>query len=816
MLYTQNNETMIKNYLKIAWRNLMKHKGHTAINVFGLAVGMASFLLILFYVKDEASFDKFHKDSERIYRITEVNYSESGDNYLANAYSAIGPALKNDFPEFESFVRFHIEELSVANGLEKKFQEPRFSFADSTLWEVLDFELIDGDKTSALADPFSIVITESMAKKYFGDEDPMGKPLRIDGQYDFQITGILRDLPQNSHLQFDFLASFVSLRQLQGGWMFNNWYWPPMYTYVKVPVGTDIKSVEAKFPSMVEKYLGKLTTEQRGYRMQALEDVHTTTGYGNELGKTTDKTYLFILTTTAFLILAIACVNFMNLSLARSISRSGEVGVRKVFGAVREQIVVQYLSESILVTIIAGIIGFGLFLLAMPAFNGLTDKVLSVSAPDIPLILGGLIIIALLVGFLAGIYPALFLSGFSPSAILKGRLAKQSPFASLFKKSLITFQFVISAALIISTFIIYFQLQFMRDKALGFDKEQTVVLEVRSLKDQTRIKTLKDRLNQLPQVKGTAVSARIPGHEGFYDYSVLPDGEAVENNKLFMRLETDLDFSNLYQFEIIKGRGFDNRLSTDSLSYLINETAAAQLGWDEDDLNKKLNLGSLNQNGTFQSVHSGSVIGIVKDFNFVSLHNDVDPVVISIIPSAEPYMQGKLSVKLTSGDLMSSMRAIESEWRQFSEASQFEYFFLDDSVDRFYTAEKQLGKVFLTFSSISILLACLGLLAMTTLLAAQLKKEIGIRKVLGASIANIVLLMSKGYMQLIAISFVIACAITYLVMEKWLENFAYHIEMQAWYFLLAGAVLGLIAFLTMSVKSLKAAYGNPVDALRYE
>ncbi|MBO3698536.1 ABC transporter permease [Roseivirga sp. E12] len=807
---------MVKNYLKMAWRNLLKHKGHTAINVFGLAVGMACFLLILFYVKDESSFDKFHKDYDRVYRITEVNYSDGGDNYLANAYSAIGPALKSDFPEFEAFVRLHIEEFSVANGPEKKFQEPNFAFADSTLWEVLDFGLLEGDKASALADPFSIVITESMASKYFGDDDAMGKTLKVDGQYDFQVTGILKDLPKNSHMQFDFLASFISLRQLQGGWMFNNWYWPPMYTYVKVPAGANVENMEAKFPAMVEKYLGKLTAEQRGYQMQPLEEIHTTTDYANELGKTTNKTYLLILTTTAFLILAIACVNFMNLSLARSISRSGEVGVRKVFGAVREQIIVQYLSESVLVTIISGVIGFGFFLLAMPAFNGLTEKSLEVAAADVPLILGGLIVIALIVGFLSGIYPALFLSGFSPAAILKGKVAKQSPFASLFKKSLITFQFVISAALIISTFIIYFQLQFMRNKALGFDKEQTVVLEVRSLRDQTRIKTLKDRLNQLPQVRGTAVSSRIPGHEGFYDYNVLPEGETAENNMLFMRLETDLDFASLYEFEVLKGRGFDNRLSTDSLAYLINETAAAQLGWDESDLNKKLNMGSLNQDGTFRAVHTGSVIGIVKDFNFISLHNDVDPVVISVIPSSQPYMQGKLSVKLASGDLMESMQVIEEEWRQFTAASQFEYFFLDDSVERMYAAEKQLGKVFLTFSSISIILACLGLLAMTTLLAAQLKKEIGIRKVLGATVGSIVLLMSKGYMQLITISFVIASVITYLVMEKWLENFAYHIQMQVWYFLLAGVVLGLISFITMSFKSLKAAYGNPVEALRYE
>ena len=808
---------MVKNYLKMALRNLLKHKGHTAINVFGLAVGMACFLLILFYVQDESSFDKFHKDYDRIYRITEVNYSDGGENMLANAYSAIGPALQSDFPEFEAFVRIHMEEeISVANGPELTFQEGEFAYADSTLWEVLDFKLLKGDASTALSGPFSLVVTESTAKKYFGDEDPMGKSLKVEGQYNFQITGVLKDIPRNSHLRFDMVASFISLRQVQGGWMFNNWYWPPMYTYTKIPAGTDVSRIEEKFPGMVEKYLGKMVAEQRGYKMQPLASIHTTTNYSNELGKTTNKTYLYVLTTTAFLILAIACVNFTNLSLARSISRSGEVGVRKVFGAVREQIISQYLSESVLVTLVSAIIGFGFFVLAIPAFNNLTEKTLELNGADIPLVLGALLVIAILVGLLSGIYPALFLSGFSPAAILKGKVAKQSKFAGFFKKALITFQFVISAALIIATFIIYFQLQYMRNMALGFDKEQTVVLEVRGINDQRRIKTLKDRVNQLPQVVGAAVSSRIPAHEGFYDYNVLPDGESVENNLLFMRLETDLDFINLYNFEIVEGRSFDNRLSTDSLAYLLNETAVAKLGWTGNALNRKLNIGSLNSDGTFRTLHQGNVIGVVKDFNFRSLHNEVDPVVISILQKSQPYMQSKFSVKLAPGDLMETMALLEKEWEAFAPTASFEYFFLDDSVDRMYKAEKQLGKVFLTFSSISIILACLGLFAMTTLLAAQLKKEIGIRKVLGATVSHIVVLMSRSYMQLIAISFVIACVITYLVMEKWLENFAYHIRMEIWYFLSAGVLLGLIAFVTMSFKSFRAAHGNPVEALRYE
>ncbi|GAB5523607.1 MAG: ABC transporter permease [Roseivirga sp.] len=807
---------MLKNYLKIAWRNLVKNKSHSAINIMGLAVGMASFLLILFYVQDESSFDKFHKDYENIYRVTEVNYTESGETKLANTYSGMGPALHNDFPEVETFVRLYVAELAVSDGAAKKFMESRFTYADSTFWEIFDFELLQGDPATALSSPFSVVLTESTATKYFGSESAMGKILKVDEKFSYQVTGIVQDAPDNSHLQFDLLASFTSLQQLIGGYMYNNWHYPPMYTYARIPSAGSISTVEEKFPGMVEKYLGKLVARQRGFALQPLADIHTSTNYTNEIGKSTNVTYLYVLTTTAFLILAIACVNFMNLSLARSMSRSGEVGVRKVFGAVRKQIMFQYLSETVIITTISSVLGFGLFVLAIPAFNDLSEKTLSLQLADVPLIIGGLLMVAVVVGLLSGIYPALFLSGLSPASILKGKLARQGKFTSLFKKGLITFQFVISAALIIATFIIYFQLDYVRNKSLGFDKEQMVVVQIRNTTEKARIKMLKDRLNQLPQVIGTAVSSRVPGHKNFYDYNVLADGDVVENNQVFMRLEMDLDFAELYGFEVKEGRLHDERLSTDSLKYLLNETAAAKLGWSEGALDKKLNIGSLKSDGTFNTMYQGNIIGVVKDFNFASLHNRVDPVVLSIIPPREPFLQSLLSIRLESGNLVESMKVIESEWRGFAPDVDFEYFFLDDVVDRLYQSEKQLGKVFITFSFVSIILACLGLFAMTTLLASQLRKEIGIRKVLGASISSIVLLMSKGYMQLIGLSFLIACSITYFMMQSWLENFAYQIKMEVWYFLMAGILLALIAFITMSFKSFKAARGNPVDALRYE
>jgi len=807
---------MLKNYFKIAFRNIIKHKGHSAINIIGLAVGMASFLLILFYVEDESSYDKFHKNFDSIYRVTEVNFTENGETLLANSYSAIGNVLKNDFPEVETFARLYFTELRVSDGANKKFMESRFVYADSTFWNVFDFKLLQGDPRTALSQPFSLVLTESMATKYFGTGEAVGKILKVDDRFNYQVTGIVEDTPANSHLQFDMLASFTSLQQLIGGYMFDNWHFPLLYTYAKIPSIYNIENIEARFPAMIEKYLGKLATEQRGYKLQPLGAIHSSTNYTNEIGKTTNITYLYVLTTTAFLILAIACVNFMNLSLARSIGRSGEVGVRKVFGAVRQQIMIQYLGESVIITVLASLLGFALFVFAIPAFNDLSDKTLVLQMVDVPVLIIRLLGIAILVGLLSGIYPALFLSGLSPAAILKGKLVRQGKVTGVFKKVLITFQFVISAALIIATFIIYFQLDYVRNKSLGFDKEQMVVLQVRNDPEQAKIKVLKDRLNLMPQVIGTAVSSRVPGHKNFYDYNVLAEGEPAENNMVFMRLEMDLDFAELYGFEIVEGRLHDEKLSTDSLTFLLNETAAKRLGWSQKPIGQKLNIGSLESTGSFRSMYQGNIIGVVKDFNYASLHNAIDPVVLSIIPSKEPFLQTLLSVKVQSGDIVNTINLIESEWRQFAPGTDFEFFFLDDAVQRLYQSEQQLGKVFISFSFISIILACLGLFAMTTLLAAQLRKEIGIRKVLGASVSSIVLLMSKGYMQLVGLSFIIACLITYYVMKGWLENFAYQINLEVWYFLLAGSLLVFISFATISIKSIKAANSNPVDALRYE
>ncbi len=808
---------MFKKNLIVAWRFFVNDKFQSFINVFGLSVGIAGFLLIVLFVRDEQSFDKFHSDYERIYRVTEVNYNEGEESLLANAYSAIGPALKSDFPEFEAFVRIHFEEeVTVDYGPDLSFEEDRFAFADSTLWNVLDFNLLQGSPDKTLSEPFSVVLTESSAEKYFGSENPIGRSLKINGQYDFKVTGILEDIPQNSHLQFDFVASFLSLRQLQGGWMFNNWYWPPMYTYVKLPGTVSVSDVEAKFPSMITKYLGQRIVTQRNYQLQPLTSIHTSTSHANEIGKPINRTYLTVLAISAILILLIASVNFTNLSLAKSISRSEEVGVRKVFGASRKQIIIQYLSESLIVSFMSGLLGFTIFLLALPTFNQVTGKSLSLGLVNLPIIASLTIGVSIFLGLASGFYPALFLSGFSPVSILKGSLAKKSKLANSFKKVLITFQFGISATLIIATLIIYFQLSYMQNKSLGFNTEQKVVIEVKNYPDQNRIKALKDRIEQLSQVTGAAVSSRIPGHEGFYDYNVLAEGETADNSRVFMRLETDLDFADLYDFEILKGRNFDPNLGTDSASYLINETAALKLGWSESNLNQKLFMGSLTKEGSFQKLHEGRVIGIVKDFNFASLHSDIDPVIISVIPKDQPYMQSKLTVSLAPGNLMESMSAIEEEWRSFTPNSSFDYFFLDQTIEQLYRSERTLSQVFLSFASLSIILACLGLFSMTTLLATQLKKQIGIRKVLGASIRSIVFLISRDFMALILIAFVLASGLVYLVMGEWLQNFAFHIDMKIWYFLIGGLALALISFLTISIKSVGAAKNNPVDSLRYE
>ncbi|NVK86240.1 MAG: ABC transporter permease [Cytophagia bacterium] len=808
---------MFKNYLKIGLRNLVKHKAHSVINVLGLAIGMCCFLLIGLFVLDESSFDRFHEGYENIYRITEVNYSEGGETKLANAFSAIGPALKNDFPELSSFVRIHVDEFTVGVDIQNEFKEANFAFADSSFWQVFDFQLIEGDPKEALANPFSLVLSQSAAQRHFGNESPLGKTLRVNGQYDFQVVGLMEDMPHNSHLQLDMIASFVSLRQLEGGWMFNSWYWPPMYTYARIPESVNKEQVEAKFPGMIEKYLGELVVQQRGYELQPIEEIHTSTEYSNEIGQPINKAYLRVLGITAFLVLIIACINFMNLSLAKSIGRSSEVGIRKVFGAIRPQIMRQYLIESLILSLLAAILSIAIFYLVIPAFNSLAQKQLNIGISKLPMILAGFLGIALVVGLLSGVYPALFLSRLSPNVILRGKVSKQGTAASIFRKGLIVFQFLVSSVLIISTVIIYYQVNYLQNKSMGFDKEQMVVLKVDSDIQQNNIKLFKDRLEQLPQVKGASVSARIPGYNDFYDYNVLPQGESVENNLVFMRLETDLDFAALYDLEILSGRGFDNQLGTDSTTYLLNETAIEKLGWSaEEALNKKLYLGSLNSNGSFRAAHQGNVIGVVKDFNFKSLHSKVDPLVISIIPKSEPYMQQNISIKLAGEPLSESVGVIEEAWSQFAPNQPMEYFFLDDAVQRFYSSEKRMMKVFLTFSSISIILACMGLFAMTTLMAARLKKEVGIRKVLGARVLHIVWRISSGFLLLISVSFAMACFISYIVMTDWLRRFAYQINLTPQHFLVAGLLLGLIVLGTISIKSIKAAYANPVDSLRQE
>jgi len=808
---------MLQNYLKIGLRNLVKHRAHSLINVIGLAIGMSCFLLIGLFVLDESSFDKFHEDYEQIYRLTEINYNDGQETRLANAYSAIGPALQNDFPEFQAFVRLHIDEFTVGTDVEHEFQEDQFAFADSTFWKVFDYRLIEGDPEKSLAEPFSLVLSQTAATRHFGDESPIGKTLRINGEYDFQVVGLMEDMPHNSHLQLDMIASFISLRQLEGGWMFNNWYWPPIYTYVKVPSVVVQEDIESKFPGMVEKYLGKLVTQQRNYELQAIADIHTSTGYSNELGQTIDSAYLYVLAITAFLVLTIACINFMNLSLARSIGRSAEVGVRKVFGAIRPQIIWQYLTESVMLALIASILSLGVFYLSIPAFNSLAQKNLAINISDLPIILGGLLGIALVVGLMSGLYPALFLSGLSPSSILKGKVSKQGHWASFFRKGLVVFQFLVSASLIIATVIIYYQISFLQNKALGFDKEQMLVLNINSDIQQNNISLFKDQLRSLPQVKGASVSARIPGYNDFYDYNVLPEGESVENTLLFMRLETDLDFAGLYDLEVVAGRNFNSNLGTDSTAYLLNETAIEKLGWSgEEAINKKLYLGSVNSNGSFRAVHQGTIIGVVKNFNFESLHNEVDPLVISIIPENQPYMQQNVSIKLSTGSLTENLQAVEQAWSGFAPNEPMEYFFLDSAIQKLYESEHRMGQVFLTFAAVSIALACLGLFAMTTLVVARLKKEVGIRKVLGAKVSHIVWRVSSEFIVLIAVSFVLACIISYIVMSDWLENFAYQTTVSPVHFLIAGGLLGIIVLATLSIKAVKAAYANPVDSLRQE
>ena len=803
---------MFRNYLIIAVRNLLRHKGYSAINVLGLAIGMASCVLILLYVQDELAYDQHHEKKDRIYRIAESATITGRSIEAAVTPPSWAPVLARDYPEIERYTRIKPPGSRwLIRHEENRFYERYFIFADSSVFDIFTIPLVQGNPRTALVEPHTVVVSESMAGKYFGDENPIGKVITGDDLYEFTVTGIMRDMPRNSHFHFDFLASFATLAPNQlyysdpddiqnGG--FNH----DLYTYLLLRKGATREEMESRFRPFLDKYLGEVLQsagiEANPY-LQPLTDIYLHSNIEAELRPNSDIRYVYIFTSLAVFILVIACVNFMNLSTARSARRAQEVGIRKVLGAQRVQLIRQFIGESVLLSLVALAIALGLVYLLLPQFNLLSGKNLAMDYGSTWLV-PALAAITLFVGFAAGGYPAFLLSSFRPVAVLTGAL-KSGASHSVLRKVLITFQFSISILMMVGTAVVLSQLEFMKNKRLGFESEHLAVVR---MPDEAALRgygAYKNAVLQYPEILQVSTSSSVPGAQTSLNL-LTPEGMPPDQSPVFQTIWGDFDFAETMRFELAAGRTFDTAFATDSSACLINETAARALGWD-DAIDKTFRFA-----GSPETAPSHRVIGVMRDFHQHSLRQPIEPLMI-LFNAPGPYMV----IRMRGEDPRRGMEILQDQWRQtYPNHPAMEISFLDANLEQLYSAEQRLGNVFIAGAALSILIACLGLLGLSSYMAEQRTREIGIRKVLGATISNVIVLLSRDFTKLVLLAFVIGAPAGYLAMGAWLEDFPYRVDLGLGVFVLAGLVALVISWLTVGYQAFRAATANPADAVHGE
>ncbi len=801
---------MFKNYFIVAARNLIRQKGYSVINALGLSLGVTCFILILLFIQDELRYDRYHEKAGRIYRLTEV--IAPAENSSSQPFS-VAPTLVNDYPAMiEHAVRFfnmQAPTLTLDNGPDLRFNENRFFFVDSTVFEVFTFPFIKGDPKTALNEPYAVVITEPMAKKYFGSVDAMGKTLRFEGQHDLKVSGIIAPVPENSHFKFDFLASFSTITGMQNGVKPEGWNWNPCWTYLLLTEGTTAEALAAKLPDFVKTYFPDNIRDRVSLHLQALTDIHLHSHLDYEIGPNSDIAYVYIFSVIAGLVLLIACINFMNLATARSAKRAREVGMRKVLGAERAQLIRQFLSESFIMSLLAVALAIPLVDLSLPILNGFLNKAIAFNLLGNRVLLLSLIGTIVLVGFVAGVYPAFVLSAFRPIQVLKGKLNLTGfDWTAVMRKGLVVAQFAISIILIIGTLIAYKQLRYLQQANLGFDKEQVVMINILRANLAVRYDEIKNRLLQNSHVLHVTTSEEVFGSK----YQTNPFKPQGSNEyQQFQRIMVGYDFAETFNLELVAGRSFNKAFSTDdSLAVMINEAMVRDLNWGSPQ--EALGKGFSGRRRT------QVVIGVLKDFHYASLHNPIGRFLLDM-PDTEGqhnFFDRYLAVRIAPGNYQETLAYLQQTWSEFLPNRPFEYFFMDDELGKLYRAEENLGRVAGTFAAFAIFVGCLGLLGLTSFTSEQRTKEIGIRKVLGASVASVTTLLSKDFVKLVLLANVIAWPVAWFAMNQWLQNFAYRINMSWWVFALAGGMALLIALLTVSTQAIKAALANPVEALRYE
>lgn len=791
---------MIKNYLTVAIRNIARNKTFSAINILGLAIGMACCILILLYVQDELSYDQHHEHAHRIYRVAEEAYIAGQTRRIAITSFPMGPALVQDYLAVEDAVRFYKndEKTPVANQ-QNQFYERGVLFTESNVFQIFDFPLIQGDPRTALQEPHSIVLTEEMARKYFGDQDPMGQTLSVDGKT-FKITGILENHTHNTHLQFNFLVS--SLRR-------SDWVDHSYYTYLLLQDTQAADELETELPIFIERHMGeqlKASGIQFKPFLQPLTDIHLHSHLEFEISSNGDIRYIYLFLVIALFVLVLACINFMNLSTARSATRSKEVGMRKVVGANHPQLIRQFMGESILLALLALLFAVVLVELSLPAFNTFIQRELVLDYTGNWNVLFALLGVALFAGLLSGIYPAFFLSAFQPVEVLKNTLGRGLKTSSS-RKTLVVFQFVISIVLIIGTVVVYHQSDYIKNKKLGFNKEQVIVIPI----DRKLVKRYKSAVSAHAAVLNVSASSTVPGREIaahlFRPSLDPPHKEALLINVMYV----DHEFIPTYGIEVLEGRAFSEDIGSDrNGAFILNEAAVRKYGWT---FHTDRKLERVYPEGNILNVEiQGDVVGVVKDFHYQSLHHEIEPLVLMMGGSWIEY----LSIRTRSDDIAATLDFLKIQWREVVSDRPFDYFFLDDDYDKLYRTEKQIGTLFGLFSILAISVASLGLFGLASFTAQLRIKEIGIRKVLGASVSNLVLMLSKEFAILVGIANLIAWPIAYYAMNRWLQDFAYRIDLEIWAFVLSGFLALFIALTTVSYQAWKVARTNPVDALRYE
>ena len=803
---------MISNYLKVALRNLLKHKAYTFINVVGLSIGLACCVLILLYVKDELSYDRYHTKADRIYRVILHGRLAGNEIHAANTCVPMAATLTAEYPEVEFATRLDNLGTVLVSHKEKGFNEERVFFADSSFFDIFTLRLLSGNPKNVLSAPNSVILTEGTARKYFGEGDPMGRTLTFDDNTDYLVTGVSENVPENSHFHFDFLASFNSLpRSRSTFWVNNN-----LKTYIVLRENVLPSQLESKFPALIRKYVAPQIQQGLGvtfdefiegggeyyYSLQPLANIHLHSKLEDEIEPGGNAAYITIFSIIAFFVLLLACINFMNLATARSANRAKEVGIRKVVGSRQIQLIKQFLIEAALLSFIAMVVAVFLVELFLPWFNDLAAKKIDINYLSDRYLLPGLFLVTILVSVLAGSYPAFYLAAFKPIAILKGASTVGATGRSpLLRKILVVFQFAVSIILIIGTLVVGKQMQYIRNKQLGFNKEQVVVIHRADATGD--ISAFETEIERLPNVISAAETQHLPGQT--LDVNVFkPEGAPETEGYLVNTFSVGYDYIETLGIELLAGRSFSRDFGSDSSAYIINEAAMKKFGWDEA-------VGKTIFEPDKAGPLIGQVIGLMKDFHYKSLHAEIEPALLRL-GSFPTYVASRIS----SNNIQGTLSDLEKIWQEFAPEQPFQYSFLDQDFDKLYRADQQVGKLVGTFTVFAICIACLGLFGLASFSAEQRTKEIGVRKVLGASVPNIILLLSKEFTKLVLVAFIIAAPIALYAMNKWLQEFAYKTDINILIFILAGSGALLIAYLTVGYQSAKAALANPIDALKYE